>query len=557
MYIEAKWLEHEQDNKMKSESLLRRSLFVSAVVASAVIGYNVSSTSIRAQGVEDETSETSLVQETFESPSESDSEIEITESTETSEQILVEEETETTTEKNEQEDVVTDSVVTFKALRVASTTSTVKNGWYDNNTTYYKNGTKVTGFQTIDGNTYYFNESGVKQTNQKKIGDYYYCFDNDTGIMKTGFVYLNSEYHAKNESDKTVYYDAQGRMKYKQQKIGDYYYCFDKWSGAMKTGFYTLIGDYHATNESDKTVYYDAQGRMKYKQQKIGDYYYCFDKYSGAMKTGFYTLTGNYHATNESDKTVYYNVLGRMLYKQNYIDGYWYCFDQYSGSMKTGFFTLNGNYKSSNEIVKTVFYDLDGKMKLTAFTYNGVKYVVNSTTGAVCTKQYTPTYYSQRDSRWATLMYGSYTIKSSGCVPTSISMAVNGILSDGTTPVTVADYLYYNTTEFNRYWGGSSGLSISYAADNYGLNYVGIDSSSTLSTALDNGQVVVFLVGAGNFTSGNHGIVLYGYNNGKTYVYDPNNASKNGWYDINSIWNQKSSSSTCWRGGYIGYGLFS
>ncbi len=507
MYIEAKWLEHEQDNKMKSESLLRRSLFVSAVVASAVIGYNVSSTSIRAQGVEDETSETSLVQETFESPSESDSEIEITESTETSEQILVEEETETTTEKNEQEDVVTDSVVTFKALRVASTTSTVKNGWYDNNTTYYKNGTKVTGFQTIDGNTYYFNESGVKQTNQKKIGDYYYCFDNDTGIMKTGFVYLNSEYHAK--------------------------------------------------NESDKTVYYDAQGRMKYKQQKIGDYYYCFDKYSGAMKTGFYTLTGNYPATNESDKTVYYNVLGRMLYKQNYIDGYWYCFDQYSGSMKTGFFTLNGNYKSSNEIVKTVFYDLDGKMKLTAFTYNGVKYVVNSTTGAVCTKQYTPTYYSQRDSRWATLMYGSYTIKSSGCVPTSISMAVNGILSDGTTPVTVADYLYYNTTEFNRYWGGSSGLSISYAADNYGLNYVGIDSSSTLSTALDNGQVVVFLVGAGNFTSGNHGIVLYGYNNGKTYVYDPNNASKNGWYDINSIWNQKSSSSTCWRGGYIGYGLFS
>ncbi|WP_425486190.1 N-acetylmuramoyl-L-alanine amidase family protein, partial [Catenisphaera adipataccumulans] len=243
------------------------------------------------------------------------------------------------------------------------------NGWSEDYQKYYIGGATVTGFQTIDGNDYYFNDEGIKTVGQKQIDNNWYCFlKNQTepvsnGIMvKKQFFNLYDSYHASWDNDKTVYYDQNGHMLYKQQYLDGFWYCFDKYSGAMKTGFVNITGDYHAENESDKTVYYDQNGHMLYKQKYLGGFWYCFDKYSGAMKRGFVNLTGDYHDANEKDKIVYYDQNGHMLYKQQYLDGFWYCFDKYSGAMKRGFVNLTGDYHAANEKDKIVYYDQNGHM---------------------------------------------------------------------------------------------------------------------------------------------------------------------------------------------------
>ena len=60
-----------------------------------------------------------------------------------------------------------------KTVKKQTETKKVADGWYSNNTVYYKNGKKVTGLQYIALNgvtrTFFFNSSGVKQTGWKTI----------------------------------------------------------------------------------------------------------------------------------------------------------------------------------------------------------------------------------------------------------------------------------------------------------------------------------------------------------------------------------------------------
>ncbi|OQQ94139.1 glucosyltransferase-S, partial [Ligilactobacillus salivarius] len=68
------------------------------------------------------------------------------------------------------------------------------------------------GLTNINGNYYYFDNSGVMATNQKNINGNWYMF-NDQGIMQTGFVHIPSQ-------SKTVYYSKDknklGQMLYGQ-----------------------------------------------------------------------------------------------------------------------------------------------------------------------------------------------------------------------------------------------------------------------------------------------------------------------------------------------------
>lgn len=170
-------------------------------------------------------------------------------------------------------------------------------------------------------------------------------------------------------------------------------------------------------------------------------------------------------------------------------------------------------------------------------------------------KVYTPTYYSQRDPRWSGITYNGYSLYSTGCVPTSIAMVVDGILGNGVTPNVMADYLV-TTGEFAGRKHGGSGLAIKYGAEHWGLSTTGINSYETLVNCLNRGDLVVFQVGAGTFTSrgSTHAIVLFRNSGGNTCVYDPWNAH-NGWYSISMIWNQRSTNSYDLTGGYVGYGI--
>ena len=76
---------------------------------------------------------------------------------------------------------------------------------------------------------------------------------------------------------------------------------------------------------------------------------------------------------------------------------------------------------------------------------NGKLVGVGGTTVQVSKTSYPTPYFSQRDGRWAGRTYGGYTFAATGCVPTTVAMAISGITEQTVLPTTVADYLYHST----------------------------------------------------------------------------------------------------------------
>ena len=168
---------------------------------------------------------------------------------------------------------------------------------------------------------------------------------------------------------------------------------------------------------------------------------------------------------------------------------------------------------------------------------------VGGTTTTVKRGVYDTPYYSQRDPRWAGLYYGKYNLAATGCVPTTLAMTISGITGQTVLPTTVADFLYNHTDSFNRNGlFGTSSKGIVQGAQNWGLTTDVLHSSAALKEALAAGHHVMAAVGNSVFASYpvTHEIVLRGYQNGQTQVYDPYNANNNGWYSVDYIFGSKS-----------------
>ena len=178
---------------------------------------------------------------------------------------------------------------------------------------------------------------------------------------------------------------------------------------------------------------------------------------------------------------------------------------------------------------------------------NGKMYFLTSTDFTVKQTNYSNPYYNQRDGRWASTRYGYYTMASTGCVPTSLAMVFSALTNTEVLPTTVASYLYNDTVEFNRGTEGTTGNGILVASRQWGLIPTVLNSSSVLSSALQEGHYVVAAVQQDKFSPWGYGtsheIVLKGYSNGNTYVSDPYNSANNGWYPIASLWNEQSTQS--------------
>ncbi|HEP4666512.1 TPA: LPXTG cell wall anchor domain-containing protein, partial [Streptococcus pyogenes] len=112
------------------------------------------------------------------------------------------------------------------------------------------------------------------------------------------------------------------------------------------------------------------------------------------------------------------------------------------------------------------------------------------------------------------------------------------------TPTEIADYLWHNTDEFNKHYGGTSGKGLVAATNHYGFASTHLDSQSTIIAALQAGHHVLAAVQNNKFSPWgsqySHEIVLRGYSNGNTYVYDPYNRANIGWYPIANLWNEQS-----------------
>uniref|UniRef100_UPI003F68DF9F C39 family peptidase n=1 Tax=Streptococcus pluranimalium TaxID=82348 RepID=UPI003F68DF9F len=153
------------------------------------------------------------------------------------------------------------------------------------------------------------------------------------------------------------------------------------------------------------------------------------------------------------------------------------------------------------------------------------------------------TYYNQRDSAWSSV-YGGNTFAATGCVPASLAMVYSELLNRGVTPTEVANWLYNNTSEFNKRFSGTSAKGIVAVTNHYGLASTQLGSESALVKGLEAGHYVVGAVQNNKFspwgTGYSHEVVLRGYSNGNTYVYDPYNRANIGWYSIASLWAEQS-----------------
>ena len=243
--------------------------------------------------------------------------------------------------------------------------------------TYYfdtYNGAMKKGLTNINGNNYYFDNSGVMVTGQKNISGNWYMF-NDQGIMQTGFVHIPSQnkivyysedknklgqmQYGKNEiNGKTYYFDTfDGAMVIGQKNIDNHWYLFDN-KGAMQVGFRDLDG-------GKRTVYYSeaksSYGQMLYGNQVINGKNYYFDTTTGAMRKGTLVFDKTNHTlsyvTNEglvAKNTKYkinnveyvFNVAGILEHLQGEanIAGNWYLFDN-NNHVLIGFQTLKDGRK--------------------------------------------------------------------------------------------------------------------------------------------------------------------------------------------------------------------
>ena len=175
---------------------------------------------------------------------------------------------------------------------------------------------------------------------------------------------------------------------------------------------------------------------------------------------------------------------------------------------------------------------------------NGKMYLLGKTEFTVKKTSYNTPYYNQKDERWGNTLYGGYKMGATGCVPTSLSMIISSLSGKEILPTMVADYLYYDTVEFNRVSQGTSGNGVLLASKHFGMTPTALGSVNELTNALKEGHYVSASVQMNKFSpwpfGTSHAIVLKGYSNGNTYVLDPYNAANNGWYPIDALWREQS-----------------
>ena len=282
--------------------------------------------------------------------------------------------------------------------------------------------------------------------------------------------------------------------------------------------------------------YYYENGTLA-RNKWIGDTYWV-DK-DGKMVTENWVDNDRFYVDKNGKKDPSIKkkaILNDELGWQKRNGGEWYYYEK-DGSL------------ARNKWVGNYWLGADGRMAKSAWVDNGRYYVDSS-------GKWVPNYakedkntpalnmpqYYQGDYRWGSRKYGIGTMAQSGCVPTSLAMVFNG-LGQKVLPTAVADTIYNNTNEMNVGGLGTSGKGAVYAINAYGYKHTVITTKEQLIAALQSGKPVFATVGNGIFAKGRitHAIILSGYSGGKTKAMDPDNVNTTGrWYDINTIWDQRS-----------------
>ncbi|MGL4373769.1 MAG: C39 family peptidase [Turicibacter sp.] len=137
----------------------------------------------------------------------------------------------------------------------------------------------------------------------------------------------------------------------------------------------------------------------------------------------------------------------------------------------------------------------------------------------------------QWDERWGYSNYSNNIMAVAGCGPTSLSMVVVGLTQNMlATPLEIAKF-----SESNGYSVAGSGTDwqlLSTGAKEYGLNVKELALwEPTMIKEIESGHPIICAMGPGDFTTTGHFIVIYGYEDGKFLVHDPNSIERS-----NTLW---------------------
>ena len=432
------------------------------------------------------------------------------------------------------------------------------NWWYSDGNDWYffQNGKKLTGTGQDNAGTHYFVNG--KYANGK-IGNKEYRDGKEVSVENkvptrgyaNGVYYVDSKPANWWYSDGNDWYFFQNGKKLTgtgQDNAGAHYFVNGKYANGKignkeyKDGKEVSVENNVPVRGYISGIYYVDNKPANWWYDDGQDWYFF---QNGKKLTGYgkdnagthYFYNGKYSSGKNSDIEVNKPIINDELGWQKRNGGNWYYYEQ------------DGSLARNKWIGGTYWVDSEGKMAKSTWVDNGRYYVdssgklvknylpVNKNTAALNMPQY-----YQGDYRWGHRRYGLGTMAQSGCVPTSLAMVFNG-LGKKVLPTAVADTIYNNTNEMNVGGLGTSGKGAVYAINAYGYKHTVLSTKEQLIAALQSGKPVFATVGNGIFAKGRltHAIALSGYSNGKTKAMDPDNINTTGrWYDINTIWNQRS-----------------
>ena len=393
----------------------------------------------------------------------------------------------------------------------------------------------------VDNGRYYVGANGVWDKNAKKQ-EVPKPVEKKQGWVKEGntwYYYENGTVARNKWISSTYWVGADGKMATSSWVDNGRYYVGPNgaWVKDAKKPEETKPAEKkQGWKKEDNSWYYYDNGE-KARNMWIGDTYWVGK--DGKMVTDNWVDNDRFYVdkSGKKDPSIKKKVIiNDELGWQKRNGGEWYYYEK-DGSL------------ARNKWVGDYWLGADGKMAKSAWVDNGRYYVDSSgkwvpnyakadkNTAALNMPQY-----YQGDYRWANRRYGLGTMAQSGCVPTSLAMVFNG-LGQKVLPTAVADTIYNNTNEMNVGGLGTSGKGAVYAINAYGYKHTVLSTKEQLIAALQSGKPVFATVGNGIFAKGRltHAIALSGYSNGKTKAMDPDNVNATGrWYDINTIWNKRS-----------------
>ncbi|MBF0993044.1 MAG: C39 family peptidase [Granulicatella sp.] len=314
--------------------------------------------------------------------------------------------------------------------------------------------------------------------------------------------------------------DSNGWRYYKKGKIVTKEWIFDTKEGAW---YYLSKSGEYVKNTWVTDYYLGSNGKMLASQWLFDPSY-----------NGWYYLTKSGAYANATWVGDYYlKQYGKMA------DAEWI----YDPNYQSWYYLNNGGSYARSQWAGNYYLLADGKMAKKAWVDSEKYYVDGNGKWVEYVKPLNTPWYFQRDSKWGAELLRGITMGVSGCVPTSLSMIFNGF-GENTTPIEVARWISKNTEYMNTNgYVGTSAKGSAAALKAWGYDYKIINTRGAVKQALVEGKTILACVGQGHFVgaaNATHAIVLSGYQDGKTFVRDPENNGNSRWFDIDNLWNQRS-----------------